>query len=204
GARRRESDRRVREEGAAASAACAPERWRHPACRSLIRPSPMRALIFVAASVVAAIAPIVAQQPARLLDQIDHLVYATPDLDLGINAIVKLTGVRATAGGQHPGLGTRNALVALGPASYLEIIGPDPDQPKPAGSRRFGIDDLKAPRLLTWVAKSNQLDALVASAAAHGVTLGAVIPGSRKRPDGVVLSWRYTDPNVIAADRLIP
>ena len=164
----------------------------------------MRALVVVAACVVAAIVPDFAQQQTRLLDQIDHLVYATPDLDLGINTIVKLTGVRATAGGQHPGLGTRNALVALGPASYLEIIGPDPDQPKPAGSRRFGIDDLKAPRLLTWVAKSNQLDALVASAAAHGVTLGAVIPGSRKRPDGIVLSWRYTDPNVIAADRLIP
>jgi len=164
----------------------------------------MRVLVVVAACVVAAIVPDFAQQQTRLLDQIDHLVYATPDLDLGINTIVKLTGVRATAGGQHPGLGTRNALVALGPASYLEIIGPDPDQPKPAGSRRFGIDDLKAPRLLTWVAKSNQLDALVASAAAHGVTLGAVIPGSRKRPDGVVLSWRYTDPNVIAADRLIP
>ena len=164
----------------------------------------MRVLALVAACVVAAIAPDVAQQRTRLLDQIDHLVYATPDLDLGINTIATLTGVRATAGGQHPGLGTRNALIALGPASYLEIIGPDPDQPKPAGARRFGIDDLKAPHLLTWVAKSNKLDALVASASAHGVALGAVIPGSRKRPDGVVLSWRYTDPNVIAADRLIP
>ena len=95
---------------------------------------------------------------ATLLAQIDHLVYATPDLDLGIATIDKLLGVRATPGGQHPGLGTRNALVALGPASYLEIIGPDPEQPKPAGPRRFGIDDLKAPRLLTWVAKGRDLD----------------------------------------------
>jgi hypothetical protein len=36
------------------------------------------------------------------------------------------------------------------------------------------------------------------------VNLGAVIPGSRKRPDGVVLSWRYTDPRVVLADRLVP
>ena len=145
-----------------------------------------------------------AQQPVPLLAQIDHLVYATPDLQLGVTAIQKLLGVRATAGGQHPGLGTRNALVALGPTSYLEIIGPDPDQPKPAGPRRFGIDDLKAPRLLTWVAKSNQLDAIETLAKGRGVPLGSVIPGSRKRPDGVVLSWRYTDPTIVAADRIVP
>ncbi|HEY1305232.1 MAG TPA: VOC family protein [Vicinamibacterales bacterium] len=145
-----------------------------------------------------------AQQPVPLLAQIDHLVYATPDLQLGVTAIQKLLGVRATAGGQHPGLGTRNALVALGPTSYLEIIGPDPDQPAPAGPRRFGIDDLKAPRLLTWVAKSSQLDAIETLAKTRGVPLGSVIPGSRKRPDGVVLSWRYTDPTIVAADRIVP
>jgi len=38
----------------------------------------------------------------------------------------------------------------------------------------------------------------------HGVNLGAVIPGSRKRPDGVVLKCSYTDPRVVLADRLVP
>ena len=146
-----------------------------------------------------------AQGPAApLLTRLDHLVYATPDLDRGIATIEKLLGVRATPGGQHPGLGTRNALVALGAASYLEIIGPDPGQPKPAGRRRFGIDELDAPRLVAWVAKGTDLEKLVAAAAAHGVKLGAVIPGSRRRPDGVVLSWRYTDPNTVLADGLVP
>jgi len=36
------------------------------------------------------------------------------------------------------------------------------------------------------------------------VRLGDVISGSRKRPDGVLLSWRYTDPNVVLEDRLVP
>jgi glyoxalase-like protein len=143
-------------------------------------------------------------QPTSLLAQIDHLVYATPDLDLGVRTIEKTLGVRATPGGQHPGMGTRNALVALGPTSYLEIIGPDPDQPTPAGSRRFGIDDLKAPRVIGWVAKSRELETVAAKASASHIPLGAIIPGSRKRPDGVVLTWRYTDPNVVAADRLVP
>ena len=139
-----------------------------------------------------------------VLARVDHLVYATPDLELGIQAIEKLTGVRASAGGQHPRLGTRNALIALGSSTYLEIIGPDPEQPKPDGPRRFGIDELKAPRLLTWVAKGTGLAPFVDRARASGVRLGDVIAGSRKRPDGVVLSWRYTDPNVILEERLVP
>ena len=145
-----------------------------------------------------------AQQSPPLLTRLDHLVYATPDLGLGVDTIDKLLGVRATPGGQHPGLGTRNALVALGPSSYLEIIGPDPEQPKPTGRRRFGIDELKAPRLVAWVAKGTELEKLAAAAAERGVKLGAVIPGSRRRPDGVVLSWRYTDPNTVLADGLVP
>ena len=153
--------------------------------------------------VLASIATLEAQL-SPLLAEIDHLVYATPDLDLGVSTIEKTLGIRATPGGQHPGMGTRNALVALGPASYLEIIGPDPDQPMPTGPRRFGIDTLTAPRLIGWVAKSRELDAVAARAAASGVPLGPVIPGSRKRPDGVMLSWRYTDPSIVAADRLVP
>jgi Glyoxalase-like domain len=157
----------------------------------------------VAALALAALV-LAAPGPGGVLAQVDHLVYATPDLALGIETAEKLFGVRATAGGQHPGEGTRNALIALGPTSYFEIIGPDPEQPAPARGRRFGIDEITAPRLTTWVAKGRALDAFAAGAKAHGVDLGAVIPGSRKRPDGVVLSWTYTDPRVVLADRLVP
>jgi hypothetical protein len=139
-----------------------------------------------------------------VLGQIDHLVHATPDLALGIETAEKLFGVRATPGGQHPGEGTRNALIALGPTSYFEIIGPDPEQPKPERGRRFRIDEIRTPVLTTWVAKGSDLERFASRAAAQGVNLGAVISGSRKRPDGVVLAWRYTDPRTILADRLIP
>jgi hypothetical protein len=157
-----------------------------------------------AVGIILAALLLAAPAPTAVLAQVDHLVYATPDLQLGIDTAEKLFGVKATPGGQHPGQGTRNALIALGPAAYLEIIGPDPEQPRPAGGRRFGIDDLKAPHLLTWVAKGTSLEMFAADAKARGIDLGAVIPGSRKRPDGVVLSWTYTDPRVVLADRLIP
>jgi len=141
---------------------------------------------------------------ADIVSRVDHLVYAAPDLKLGIDTIEKLLGVRATPGGQHPGAGTRNALVALGPASYVEIIGPDPEQPAPSGPRRFGIDGLKSPRLAAWAAKAQDLESLVADAARNGVTLGAVGSGSRKRPDGVLLSWRFTSPATVLADGIVP
>src|SRR3954469_11673634 len=94
---------------------------------------------------------------AAVLSRVDHLVFATPDLTLGIDTAEQLFGVRASPGGQHPGEGTRNALIALGPTSYFEIIGPDPDQSPPQRGRRFGIDTITAPHLTTWVAKRRAL-----------------------------------------------
>ncbi len=142
--------------------------------------------------------------PADVVGRVDHLVYASPDLQAGIETIQKLLGVRATPGGQHPGAGTRNALVALGLASYLEIIGPDPNQPRPAGPRRFGIDGLEAPRLAGWAAKGQDLERLVADAARKGVELGPFGSGSRKRPDGLLLSWRFTSHSRVLGDGIVP
>jgi hypothetical protein len=139
-----------------------------------------------------------------LVATVDHLVYATPDLQAGVERVERMLGVLASPGGQHPGRGTRNALLSLGPGAYLEIIGPDPDQPPPAQPRPFGIDDLKEPRLVTWAAKGTDLEQLSSSAQSRGVRLGDVTSGSRRRGDGVMLSWRYTDPRIVVADGVIP
>lgn len=138
------------------------------------------------------------------LSCVDHLVYATPDLERGIREIENLLGVRASAGGQHPGRGTRNALVALGPSAYLEIIGPDPEQPPPAGDRWFGVDALPASRLVTWAAKTDDVDRVHREAAADGIALGPVRSGSRRRSDGVLLSWRLTEPASDMANGIVP
>ena len=139
-----------------------------------------------------------------LVATVDHLVYATPDLQVGVERVERILGVLASPGGQHPGRGTRNALLSLGPGAYLEIIGPDPDQPPPAQPRPFGIDNLKEPRLVTWAAKGKDLEQLSSNAQSRGVKLGDVTSGSRRRGDGVMLAWRYTDPRIVVADGVVP
>ena len=136
--------------------------------------------------------------------RVDHLVYATLDLERGVEEIEKLLGVRATPGGQHPGRGTTNALVALGPTSYLEIIAPDLQQPQLQQPRSFGIDKLKRPGLVAWFVKASDLNRLRNEAVRLGVPYGEVVSGSRRRPDGAELSWHFTDSCVLVGDGLVP
>ena len=136
--------------------------------------------------------------------ELDHLVYATPDLERGIRDVGAHLGVEPTPGGQHPGIGTRNAIVALGPRAYLEIIGPDPEQPDPPRWRPFGIDRLRDARLVTWAARTADLERQVEMARCGGLDLGAIVSMSRNRPDGARLSWRLTNPEVTHGGGIVP
>jgi catechol 2,3-dioxygenase-like lactoylglutathione lyase family enzyme len=135
---------------------------------------------------------------------LDHIVLATPQLDTTVAEFTRRTGVRPAPGGSHPGLGTRNHLVGLGGDRYLEIIGPDPEQPVPARPRPFGIDRLTGPVVATWVLRTSDLEAAVARSRLRGYDPGAVRGMSRQRPDGGVLQWRLTDPAAAHPSGLVP
>jgi hypothetical protein len=135
---------------------------------------------------------------------LDHLVYATPDLHATVQRLVSDIGVRATAGGRHPAWGTMNALLSLGSRMYLEIIGPDPDQPPPSAGRLFELDRLARPCLMAWVARAENLRATMATAKAEGIDLGGVEARSRQRPDGSVLHWEMTDPRKGREGGIVP
>lgn len=140
---------------------------------------------------------------------LDHLVFAVPDLAAGIEAAAERFGVRPTRGGQHVGFGTANALLALGPTCYLEIIGPDLDQPPPERPRPFGLDTLTTPRLVTFAVKERNLEERVAAAQTAGFDPGEIVAMSRAKPDGSLLQWRLTMPAMrsrgeMAGDGLVP
>ena len=142
-------------------------------------------------------------EAARLLP-IDHLVWGGPDLQHEIERLEGLTGVRAVPGGRHPGEGTRNALIRLGPAMYLELIAPDPGQAQPREPRWFGLDTLTRPRLITWAVKNADLDHRAQTARNAGLPLGEVRSGRRELGSGQVLAWRLTYPDVRLGDGLVP
>lgn len=125
---------------------------------------------------------------------LDHLVYATPDLDRTVAEVAELTGVRPVRGGSHPGRGTRNHLLGLGGGAYFEIIGPDPEQPAPDGPRWFGIDALTGPRLVTWAVRVGDIAERVARARAHGYDPGDPEAMARRTPDGGRIAWQLTPP----------
>ena len=66
---------------------------------------------------------------------LDHLVLACDELGAGVEYLAQLTGVTPQPGGKHPTMGTHNAVLRLGPRTYLELIAIDPEAPKPATSR---------------------------------------------------------------------
>lgn len=135
---------------------------------------------------------------------VDHLIYAVPDLGRGVEAVERRLGVRPEEGGRHPEYGTRNALLSLGPETYLEVMAPDPELPRPDRGRLFGLDGADEARLATWVLRSETIGALAARARSRGVPLGPVQSGSRERPDGAILSWRLTDPRAMPYDGVVP
>lgn len=139
-----------------------------------------------------------------VLSYVDHLVYGTPDVAGTVDRLEQTLGVRAAPGGRHPAWGTCNALIALGERQYLEIFGPDPEQPPQPGTRPFSVDLIDAPRLVTWVARATNLGDLVSQAGRAGIQLGAVQNRSRLRPDGVQLSWMMTDMMMPRQDGLVP
>lgn len=135
---------------------------------------------------------------------IDHLIYAAPTLKSGMDEIEALLGTRPVCGGQHPGRGTHNALLGLGPDIYLEVIAPDPAQPDVPHPLWIAADTVREPRLIYWAAKSDNLEALVERARSNGLELGELSSGSRALPDGQLLRWRLTDPRANPADGIIP
>lgn len=119
---------------------------------------------------------------------VDHLLLGVSDLNHGIAWVEQRTGVRAQAGGSHPGAGTRNALLSLGRTHYLEIIAPDPAQS--AFNFQIDIRGLKEPRLITFAVVTNDIEGMAAIARKAGYQVFGPRTGSRQTLSGHMLRWK--------------
>ncbi len=122
---------------------------------------------------------------------LDHLLLGCSDLDQGMALVERHTCVRPAIGGVHPGRGTCNALLSLGPQRYFEVIAPDPKQ----GDVKWGgvlsaLKQLPAPRLVGWIVHTSNIAAVTDRLRKNGVAFHGPIPGSRTRPDGRILRWQ--------------
>lgn len=119
--------------------------------------------------------------------QLDHIVVAIRSLDEGVAQFERLTGVKAGAGGEHPGRGTENALVSLGGGSYLEIIAPQPGAKLSADDEMMrGLSGLT---IVDWAVCVPNVDVAVEALKASGVATTSPQPGARLTPSGERLDW---------------
>jgi len=152
-----------------------------------------RRFVALAAAVIATRHGFAADKISNVPTDLDHVLLGVNNLDHGIAWVEERSGVRAVFGGVHPGRGTRNALLALGPRRYLEIIAPDPQQAGSAASRGLWaarLNALKEPRIINWATHTNDLASVAQKATAAGIAIENPREGSRTRPDGKILRWK--------------
>ena len=132
--------------------------------------------------------------------QIDHIIVAISDLEVGIREVERITGIQPVYGGNHPGGGTQNALIALGPEQYLEILAPQPDIELPES-----LDWLLQTSELTpvgWASSTTNIADTLELLRSNGYEMSTPVPGSRARPDGITLTWvtmSIVDPQIAGA-----
>ena len=135
---------------------------------------------------------------------IDHLLYASHSLAQGIDEVEQLFGVRPVVGGQHPNMGTHNALMALGPSTYLEVIARDPALQVPTRGALVDFAEDETSRLITWAVRTSEINTLTDKMHKAGVSVGKVDAGRRETPEGQILAWRFTDPYAMPMGGAVP
>ena len=118
-------------------------------------------------------------------------MYAVASLDDGIEWAADTFGVAPAYGGEHIGLGTRNALLSLGD-TYLEIIAPDPAQDLNGNTgERFA--QLSEDGLVTWAVQGD-LNNIASVLSSRDVSTVGPHRTERKTAEGDVLVWELLFP----------
>ena len=122
-----------------------------------------------------------------------HVIVGIDSLERGMELLRRVTGLTPIFAGAHPGRGTQNALLSLGPGRYLELLAPNPADTS-AAARTLGmaarLRALRLPTPIGWALGTPDADSLRSTLVARGLPGGTVTPGARTRPDGQTVRWR--------------
>src|SRR5687767_14564658 len=131
--------------------------------------------------------------------RVDHVVYAVDDLDVAAAQFLEEHGLASVDGGRHPGWGTANRIVPLGPA-YLELVAvvdAAEAAASPFGRWVAGVRPRRV-RPFGWAVRTDELDAV---ARRLGLTVAS---GSRAARDGRLVRWRLAGIEQAAAEPSLP
>lgn len=132
------------------------------------------------------------------MTELDHVIWAVPDIAAVADALARDHGLLALPGGRHPAWGTRNAIVPLNGA-YLELVEvDDPEAPMVGFTARVAEVVAAGGGLALWC---ERVDDITAEAAVRGYE---VVPGTRENDDGSVLSWRVAGLPQACATPVLP
>ena len=123
-----------------------------------------------------------------MLQGIDHIVVAVPDLALAQEAYEAL-GFVVVPGGRHP-VGTHNALIGLADGSYIELIAFFESN----SEHRWWLPLQKGGGLVDFCMQTDDLQGDTAKLRRGGVEMSDPSPLSRVRPDGYELKWVLSIP----------
>ena len=123
-----------------------------------------------------------------MLEGIDHIVIAVPDLDVARRSYEAL-GFRVVPGGRHP-VGTHNALIAFADGAYVELIAFYETNP----AHKWWTPLQKGGGLVDYCMQTDDLLGDTAAFRKAGVAIDDPSPLSRVRPDGYQLKWVLSIP----------
>jgi len=136
--------------------------------------------------------------------QIDHIVYAVPNLEDACQELESALGVKPVFGGYHKTKGTKNALLNLGDSCYLEILAVDESNKEIEGARWMGVDLIKKPCITRWAIKSDNLPDDQLKLQMYHADMGEIFGGSRQTPNGDLLEWNMILPLAAPEIELAP
>lgn len=135
---------------------------------------------------------------------IDHIVYAVPDLEEAMNQFEQQSGIWPVFGGYHTTEGTKNAVVNLGNACYLEFLAIDKENYQVLPPRWMGVDSIATPKITRWSLKSSDLKKDSEVLRNYNAYMGVVKGGQRRMTNGKLLTWEMAMPLAEPEVEIVP